>query len=369
VAIVAASADLIGGQSVEAVLLEKALREDGCEVSYVPVNPVLPRSLRWVRRFKAARTLVNLMFFLPTLRRLGGCDVVHVFSASYWSFLLAPAPAMMAGRLFSKRVVLHYHSGEAADHLANWGWAIHPFLRLPHTIVVPSSYLGEIFDEYGHPTCIIRNFIEPGAFPYRERTVLRPHLVSIRNFEPHYGVETVLHAFAVVRARFPEATLTIVGAGSEDRELRELAGTMGGGVQFLGQLKPDQIPSVLADADVFLNASVVDNQPLSILEAFAAGLPVVSTSTGAIAEMIRDRRTGLLVKANDPRAMAAAVCELLERQEWAGDLARRARSETERYVWSAVRCAWAKVYGSKALSQPRIGAMPSGSASFSGSDR
>ena len=96
VAIVAASADLIGGQSVAAVLLEKALRADGCDVTYVPVNSPLPRRLRWVRRFRAARTLVNSVFFLWSLRRLTRCDVVHVFSASYWSFLLAPAPAMLA---------------------------------------------------------------------------------------------------------------------------------------------------------------------------------------------------------------------------------------------------------------------------------
>ncbi len=62
----------------------------------------------------------------PACRGSRALDVVHVFSASYSSFLLAPVPAMLAARLFNKRVVLHYHSGEADDHLAHWGALVHP---------------------------------------------------------------------------------------------------------------------------------------------------------------------------------------------------------------------------------------------------
>jgi glycosyltransferase involved in cell wall biosynthesis len=63
---------------------------------------------------------------------------------------------------------------------------------------------------------------------------------------------------------------------------------------------PTELPALLDQADVFVNSSIVDNQPVSVLEAFAAGLPVVSTPTGDIANMIRDGETGLLVPAGDP---------------------------------------------------------------------
>ena len=81
--------------------------------------------------------------------------------------------------------------------------------------------------------------------------------------------------------------------------------------------------SLYAEADIFLNASVVDNQPVSILEAFAAGLPVVSTPTGDIAAMVRHGQTGLLVPPNDPAALAAAVLRLIERPREALDMARQ----------------------------------------------
>jgi len=138
IAIVAASLDILGGQGVQAASLVESLDADGYAVTFVPINPVFPRGLRWARKIPGLRTMVNQNIYVPSLIRLDAVDVVHVFSASYWSFLLAPVPAMLIGRVLNKRVVLHYHSGEADDHLARWGRLVHPFMRLADVIAVPS---------------------------------------------------------------------------------------------------------------------------------------------------------------------------------------------------------------------------------------
>src|SRR5438874_10685650 len=117
IAIVAAGPDIVGGQGVQATGLVDALRADGAGVRFIRINPRFPWGLRRLRRVPYARTMLNELLYLPGLARLATVDVVHAFSASYASFLLAPAPAMLAGRLLGKRVVLHYHSGEADDHL------------------------------------------------------------------------------------------------------------------------------------------------------------------------------------------------------------------------------------------------------------
>ena len=104
------------------------------------------------------------------------------------------------------------------------------------------------------------------------------------------------------------------------------------------------MPDVYDGADVFLNASVVDNQPVSVLEAFAAGVPVVSTSTGDLAALVRDGETGVLVPADDPAAMAKAMLHVLELPERARALARAAREDVQRFTWPRVREAWARVY-------------------------
>ncbi len=104
------------------------------------------------------------------------------------------------------------------------------------------------------------------------------------------------------------------------------------------------MPCLYDSCDIFVNSSVLDNQPVSVLEAFAAGLPVVSTGAGDIANMIRDGHTGMLVPSEDPGATARAVTTLLERPERAVALARCARREIETYTWERVRGEWAAVY-------------------------
>src|SRR5687767_13833161 len=139
VAIVAASLEILGGQGVQARSLVQALREDGVDARLIAINPTFPPGMRWLRRLPYLRTVLNELVYVPGLSRLASVDVAHVFSASYASFLLAPVPAMLMARLLNKRVVLHYHSGEAEDHLANWGSLVHPWLKLADEIVVPSA--------------------------------------------------------------------------------------------------------------------------------------------------------------------------------------------------------------------------------------
>ena len=112
----------------------------------------------------------------------------------------------------------------------------------------------------------------------------------------------------------------------------------------MGRVEPMAMPAFLDRADIFVNSSVVDNQPVSVLESFASGLPVVSTGTGDIAALVRDGETGSLVPPGDPAALAKAVTTLLEEPERAVGMARRARHKVEKYTWPHVRDLWARVY-------------------------
>jgi L-malate glycosyltransferase len=345
VVLVAPTLDILGGQAVQAHALAEALRQDGYEVTFLPVNPKFPTGLQWLRRYPYVRTLLNQVLYLPSLARLRRADVVHIFSASYWSFLLAPLPAILAARVLGKRIILHYHSGEAEDHLARWSSLVHPWLRLVNDIVVPSDYLRKVFARHGYRTRVIRNVVDTSCFRYRERIPPRPRLLSTRNLEPYYQVENTIRAFALLKTLFPDAILTIVGSGSQAEELRHMVSMLGlEGVRFVGAVRPSLLPALYDAADIFVNSSVVDNQPVSVLEALASGLLVVTTGPGDIAAMVRDGDTGLLVPPGDPAAMAKAVTGLLDDPDRARLMARRAKGEIDRYTWTAVRNEWAAVY-------------------------
>src|SRR5256886_916518 len=150
IALVVASSDIVGGHSVQAQALARGLRDGGDEVVFVRIDPRFPRGLRWVRRWPYARTLLNQALYLPSLGRLRHADVVHIFSASYWSFLLTVVPAILASRRFSKRMVLNYHSGEAENHLARRGALGHPWLPPVDVFGGPAAYLRRALVGPGH---------------------------------------------------------------------------------------------------------------------------------------------------------------------------------------------------------------------------
>lgn len=345
VAMVAPSLDILGGQGVQASDLMRGLLKEGFQVDFIAVNPSFPRGLGWLRRVPVLRTLLNQLLYIPSLHRLRHADVVHVFSASYWSFLLAPVPAIVASKLFGKRVLLNYHSGEADDHLANWGRRVHPWLRKVDEIVVPSPYLRKVFESHGYSARVILNVVNTSNFVFRERKPLKPRLISVRNLESHYCVSNNLKAFALVKRRWPEATLKVIGYGSQEHQLKQWVKEQGlEGIEFLGRVEPQHMPAAYDGADIFINSSVVDNQPLSILEAFASGTLVVSTPTGGIADMVHHQESGLLVPPNDPQAMADAVNLALGDPVLAQGLMRKGREESGKYTWAQVSRQWSDLY-------------------------
>lgn len=348
VGIFAPSLDILGGQSIEATQLYQRLRGiAGLHVEYVVINPRAPGPLHWLQRIKYVRTLVtSLCYCASLLRRVPRLDVLHIFSPAYWAFLLGPVPAMVMGRLFGKRVILNYHSGEARDHLSRFGWYALPMLGLAHRIVVPSQYLVNEFADFGLEATPISNVVDEAAIPWRARNQLRPVLLSNRNFEAHYNVGAVLDAFALIAARAPGATLTVAGDGSQRTELRAHAEQLGvEGVTFAGPVPPGDMPDFYDAADVFVNASLVDNMPLSILEAYVAGLPVVSSDSGGIPHIARHEETALLVPGGDARGIADAVLRLLRDPALARRLATNARElAMSTYTWDVVGPAWVSLY-------------------------
>src|SRR4051812_1664191 len=223
--IVAPSFDILGGQSVQAGRLFERLREESTlQVGFLPINPRLPGILRGLQRVKYLRTIVTSVAYVGSLLwRVRRYDVIHVFSASYFSFVLAPTPAILIGKLYRRKVLLNYHSGEAQDHLERWRRTAIPTIKLADIVVVPSEYLVQIFKEFGVTAHAIYNLIDADKFRFRERVPLRPIFLSNRNLEAHYGVDRVLRAFAIIQSEIPEASLTIVGDGSQRQNLEALA--------------------------------------------------------------------------------------------------------------------------------------------------
>ena len=358
VAIVAPSMGILGGQAVQAARLLTAWQSDpDVRAWLVPINPDPPGAFRRALDVKYLRTLVTQLTYWPLLlKELRRADVVHVFSASYFSFLLAPLPAVIVAKLYGKPVVMNYRSGEAPDHLRRSAIA-RRVLRWVERNAVPSRFLQEVFAQFAIAADIIPNIVDVDRFAFRRRAPLAPKVLSTRNFEGLYNVACTLRAFALVQREHPDASLTLVGGGSQERALRELAGTLElRNVTFAGRVAPSDIWRYYADADIYLQTPDIDNMPASVLEAYASGCVVVATDAGGVPAILTNETHGLLVGCNDPEAAAAAVLRVLSDPALAERLADQARQACDRYRWASVRARWVALYrqlaGPQAVPEP-----------------
>ncbi len=341
---VAPTLPIIGGQTVQAGrLLDKFQNEPSLVVDLQPINPAFfPR----LQKIKYLRTfLTSFKYIADLLLKVPRYDVIHIFSASYYSFVLATTPAVLCAKLFGKKTILNYRSGEATDHLKTWKKTAIPTIRLFDLIVAPSGYLVDVFAEHGLAAETIFNFVNRERFHFRERKPLRPVFLSNRNFDALYNISCTLRAFALIQKKFPEAELIVVGDGEQKNELHRLSEELNlKNVEFSGAVAPEKMPEIYDRADIYLNSPNIDNMPNSIIEAFSCGLPVISTNAGGIPYIVETGKTGLLVEINDHEALAQAAIKILEDDELAQNIINQAYQDCQKYTWASVRGQWLETY-------------------------
>jgi glycosyltransferase involved in cell wall biosynthesis len=346
VAIIAPTLRYVGGQAVQADLLMRLWKNDpDVEVIFLAVDPPLPRVLAWAESIRGIRTILREPIYVWNLwRNLKKVRVAHIFAASYWSFLLAPVPAWFFAKLQGKRNLINYRSGEARDHLGRFSSGKFVLSRADE-IVVPSGYLKDVFGEFGLNAIVVPNLVDLSQFRYSKRNPLRPHLVCTRGFSEYYSVDVVVKAFAELKRQYPEAQLNLIGGGPLETTIRKQVANLNlNGVNFIGVVSRQEIGKHYDQADIFINASWLDNMPVSVIEAFRSGTPVVSTSPESMPYLVQHERNGLLSAVGDDKALAANVIRLLRDPDLAAQLARNAYQDSQKYTWEMVREQWLKVY-------------------------
>ena len=347
VAIVAPSLKhMYGGQEVQGEQLAGGWTgSEVVEAELVPSNPVLTGILRHAERIRGVRTVLRiperLGRFSMALRR---ADIVHVFSGSHSSFVLGSLPAILVAWLLRKPVLVHYHSPRAKTHLEHSSLARHIFRRCA-AVIVPSQYLQQVFAQHDITSQIIPNVVDSSRFQWRPTARRKNTVLCIRNFEQRYGVDDVIRAFAQVKRVVPGAALCLAGAGPEERNLAALVTSLAlADVTFEGAVSRDRLVLLMESSSVMINASREDNMPLTILEAFACGIPVATTSAGGIPTFVSHMRNALMTEPGNVDALAGHMLTLLQNSSLAERLAAAARLDAAMYTWDEVRPSWEALY-------------------------
>ncbi len=343
---VAPSLDILGGQSVQATRLLACLRQEpSLQLDFQPINPRLPGPLAGLQRIKFIRTLATLALYVSQLSvRAWRCDVLHVFSAAYTSYMLWSLPALFFAKLYSKVIILNYRDGQAEDHLRNWRTAL-PTLRRMDAVISNTPYLVDVFAKFGMRIESIWNIIDAGEFKRRARAKLAPVFLHNRILEPIYNIPCTLRAFQIVQRQYPQARLTLAHDGPSRPELEALAQRLElRNTEFIGRVPHSQMADLYDAADIYLTSPDFDCMPGSILECFACGLPVVATNAGGIPYIATDGETALLVPRGDHEAMARAAIRLLEEPQLVERLTKNALEECKKYQEHNARRQWKQLY-------------------------
>lgn len=346
VLLVAPSEDIVGGQSIQAGRIRREMTKvPQVAMKFLPINQRFPAPLRWAHRVRYLRTTVNFIHYMLMLAvRAASADVLHIFTASFWSYTLWSMPAILVGKLYGKQVILNYRDGRCEDHLRNWRTAI-PTIRLADAVVAPSGYLVDVFGRYGIAAESIPNFLDTSRFRYRKRGPVRPALMTNRGLETLYNIPCILRAFALIQQRYPEATLTIAHDGPLRAELEEMAAGLGlRHTQFLGSVPQEKIPSLYDQAEIYVTTPNIDCMPGSLLECMASGLPIVATHAGGIPYIVKDQQTALLVDMEDHEGVARCCLRLLEDPDLVQRLTQAAYEAVQEYAPEHSLNKWVALY-------------------------
>jgi len=336
-----------GGMANQCEQLVRLLRNEGADVELVRTNA--PFRPAWVGRLPWARAGWRLAPYLVALWcGIGRSQVLHVFANSGWAWHLLAAPALAVARLRGVPAIVNYRGGLADEFLASAPRHVRRALAGATLRVTPSDFLLRVFARHGLQAEVIPNIIDLSRFTARplRAAAAAPHLIVTRNLEAIYDIATAIKAFALVRERKPQARMTVAGTGPQRAALQALAVDLGvaGGVHFAGRIDNADIAALYASADIVLNPSTADNMPISILEALASGVPVVSTRVGGIPDLVSDEQTAMLVAVGDAAGMADAALRILNDRALAQRLHDAGRDSVMRYAWPTVRAKWQCAY-------------------------
>lgn len=334
-----------GGMANQTRQLARLLEQEGIFIEIVQVNASYRPE--WIGALRGVRALFRLLPYLAKLWRASKrVQLFHIMANSGWAWHLFAAPAIWIAWLRRVPVVVNYRGGEADSFFERQFRWVKPTLLLARNVVVPSAFLERIFNKREIAVEVVPNIIDLSRFFPVPRERGRFHLIVTRNLEDIYDIPTALRAFAIVRQHLPSARLTVAGSGPKLAELQQLCDEMGitSAVCFTGRLDNEQVADLYRLADLMLNPSLADNMPISLLEAMASGVPVVSTNVGGVPYLVKDGMEALLVPPGDALAMADASLKVLQDRELAVRLVSAGIQAARRYTWSEVKPRLFSVY-------------------------
>ena len=253
----------------------------------------------------------------------------------------------LALQMAKKPYLLVLRGGNLPVFAGRWPNRVRRLLNSAAVVVTPSRFLFEKMKTYRDDLQLLPNPLDIRAYEFKERIQPKPAMVWLRSFHEIYNPTLAPKVLAIVMKDFSAATLTMVGRDKDgslhDTKAVAAALAVENCLHLPGGVPKSSVPQWMNTGDIFLNTTNIDNMPISVLEAMACGLCVVSTNVGGIPYLLENEHDALLVPPDDAGAMADAVRRLLTDRDLARRLSLNARRKAENFDWSNIFPEWKRL--------------------------
>jgi glycosyltransferase involved in cell wall biosynthesis len=308
------------------------------------------------RRNRLAR-LADMVWAVWSKRK--DYEIAHIDVFSSAAFFWAEAVCLVL-RVAQKPYVLTLRGGQLPHFSHRWPRRVRRLLSSASIVTAPSGYLQESLARFCPDMILLPNALDLARYEYRLPGPPLSRLVWLRAFHETYNPRLAVRTLAILRRQAVNVRLSMIGPDKGDgsyQATRALARELSveDCIEFVPGVPKSEVPSYLRAGDIFLNTPHIDNAPVTVIEAMACGLCVVSTAVGGMMHLLSDGQDGLLTPDDDAESMAAAVLRILNDPALATRLSLNGRRKAEAHDWQSILDRWEALLSSAAENRRAVG--------------
>lgn len=279
--------------------------------------------------------------------------VVLIATYSEAAFYFASVCALVC-RLFNIPYVPCLHGGNLPNRIKRSPRLARAYFGNSFTNVAVSGYLGAAMTSNGWKCFEIPNNIPIDKYIYKHRVNISPKLFWVRSFHSNYNPQLAIKVLSTLKATYPNAILTMVGPDKDDHTLEKCKKLIDelqlqNSIHLPGLMTRSEWTTLSQEHDIFINTTNFDNLPVSVIEAMALGMVVITTNVGGIPYLIEPDKTGILLPPENETEFIKAITRVLKDQTFAAQLSFNANQKAQQFDWSRVSLLWKNLFNSLPL--------------------
>lgn len=302
---------------------------------------VITQSSRFKNRI--LRFLNNIFIFFTQIRSNEAISVIDVFTGGFYFKYLNVL--VWLHNVFKVNYILVLHGGGLPEKLRTHPKNLKKILLGARKIIVPSNYLQHVFRDF-NPILIPNGIYFDNYFAVKPG--LEKKILFFRAFHKYYDPLTLIKAIYIVFQEIPDVTLDMFGYEEDGtkEKCREFIKIMKLEkiVKLHDRIEKNKIGSLGNRFGIYVNSSIVDNAPVSTIEAMAMGMPIVSTNAGGLPFLLKNNQTAILVEKANPSEMAQAIIALIQNPDLRNRLGHNARKEAMEMNWEEIIKKWIEIF-------------------------